>query len=105
MYCRSNSTMDDIIMLEERVCSSPVTVTTANQQVLDYIEATFNAILHEIRQSSADGKPVVTLKRIVSVKPYFDDDDFAQLKWHVKACEVKYHFPGRNKDEAWRFGE
>ncbi|OCT52499.1 Meiotic recombination protein rec12 [Cladophialophora carrionii] len=95
--------MDDVLTPDEGVYSSQVTVTTANQQVIDYIEATFNAILYEIRRPSADGKPVVTLNRIVSVKPYYDDDDFARLKWHVEAREVKYHFPGKNRDEAWRF--
>ncbi|EXJ60626.1 hypothetical protein A1O7_04779 [Cladophialophora yegresii CBS 114405] len=95
--------MDDILIPDEGVDSGHVTVTTANQQVIDYIEATFNAILDEIRRPSADGKPVLILDRIVSVKPYYDDDDFARLKWHVEAREVRYHFPGKNKDEAWRF--
>ncbi|OAP61502.1 hypothetical protein AYL99_03705 [Fonsecaea erecta] len=78
-------------------------ITTANQLVLDYIEATFNAILQEIRQSSGHGKPVIVLKRIVAMKPYFAEDDPTHLNWHIESREVKYHFPGQNKAEAWRF--
>ncbi|EXJ74677.1 uncharacterized protein A1O5_01370 [Cladophialophora psammophila CBS 110553] len=80
-----------------------VTVTAANQQVLDYIEATFNAIIHELRLPSGDGKPVVALNRIVAVKPHLDEDDAMRLKWHVESRRVRYHFPGKNKDEARRF--
>ena len=82
-----------------------ITITAAGQQVLDFVEATFNGILHEIRRPSGDGKPVITLHRITAVRPYFDEDDFMRLKWHIESRDVKYHFPGKNKDEAWRFGK
>ena len=82
-----------------------VPVNTANQLVLDYIEATFNAIIREIRQPSGQGKPVIALNRIVAVKPFFDEDDPTHLSWHIESREVKYHFPGQSKSEAWRFGK
>ncbi len=81
-----------------------LSLTTANQQVLSYIETTFNAVLYEINQPLSDGKPVITLRRIISAKPYYDDDDFAQLKWNIESREVRYHLPGKNQDEAWKFG-
>lgn len=84
---------------------SPPKVSAVNQQVLGYIETTFNTILHEIKQPSGEGKPVITLSRIAAVKPYFDDEDPMRPKWHISSREVKYHLPGKTKDEAWRFGK
>ncbi|KAJ9602252.1 endodeoxyribonuclease [Cladophialophora chaetospira] len=95
--------MEDTPMTEEPLDPPQLTPTAANQHVMHYIETTFNTILNEITLPSSNGKPVITLKRIVSVKPYYDDDDFAQLKWHIESREVNYHFPGKNQDEAWRF--
>jgi len=43
------------------------------------------------------------LKRIVAVRPYYDEADFMRLKWHIEDREVQYRFPGRTEDEAWRF--
>ena len=80
-------------------------VTPANQQVLDYIETSFRVILHEIKHPSGEGKPAIKLNRISSVRPYYDDDDFACLKWRIVSRQVAYHFPGKNRDEAWRFGK
>lgn len=83
----------------------PSKVGTANQQVLDYIETTFNAILHEIQQPSGEGRPVITLSRITAARPYFDDEDHMRPKWHIDSRVVNYHLPGKTKDEAWRFGK
>jgi len=91
-------------MTEEPLDPAQPAPTSANQQALNHIETTFNAILHEISQPLGNGRPVITFKRIVSVRPYYDDDDFAQLKWRIESREVNYHFPGKNQDEAWRFG-
>ena len=98
-------TMEGVQEGSEVPDTASVTITAANQQVLDYIEGTFGAILHEIRRPSGDGKPMITLSRIVAVSPYFDEDDYMRLKWHIESRQVQYHFPGKNKDEAWRFGE
>ena len=95
---------DDVLMLDEPPMAPQTLVSSANQQVLDYIETTFNGILHEIKHPSGEGKPVIRLNRVVSVKPYYDDEDFARLKWHIASRQVEYRFPGKNKDEAWRFG-
>ncbi|OAL26878.1 hypothetical protein AYO20_09911 [Fonsecaea nubica] len=78
-------------------------ITAANQLVLDYIEATFNAIIQEIRHTSGHGKPVITMSRVAAVKAYPDEDDPTHLHWHVESRQVQYHFPGRTKAEAWRF--
>lgn len=79
-------------------------ITAANRKVLTYIETTFNKILHEI-QIRPCGKPVIVLRRIVSVRPYHDANDFNRLKWHIQDREVSYSFPAKTRDEAWRFGE
>ncbi|KIW79776.1 hypothetical protein Z517_06390 [Fonsecaea pedrosoi CBS 271.37] len=78
-------------------------ITAANQLVLDYIEATFNAIIQEIKHTSGHGKPVITMSRVAAVKAYPDEDDPTHLHWHVESRQVQYHFPGRTKAEAWRF--
>ncbi|KAI1622038.1 meiotic recombination protein SPO11 [Exophiala viscosa] len=81
----------------------PEPLTTAgNRKVLAYIETTFNHILHEI-QIRPCGKPVIVLRRIVSVRPYHDENDLNRLKWHIEDREVTYSFPAKTKDEAWRF--
>jgi hypothetical protein len=79
------------------------TVTPAGQRVLDYIEETFDNILGEVKTRPC-GKPVIILRRIVSVRPYYDEVDPGILKWHIQDREVKYFYPGKTKDEAWRFG-
>ncbi|KIW29464.1 uncharacterized protein PV07_05278 [Cladophialophora immunda] len=83
--------------------STGVHISAANQLVLDYIEATFNAIIQEIREPSGHGKPVIALNRIVAVRPSFDEGEPSRLNWHVKSRKVKYHFPGQSTAEAWRF--
>jgi hypothetical protein len=82
----------------ETQCSDP------SQNVRNYITNTFNSILYILSHPSPGTQPSVTLRRIVSVKPYCDEDDGAQVKWDVESREVVYRFPGKNKDEAWRFG-
>jgi len=77
--------------------------STGNRKVLDYIESTFHSILHEI-QIRPCGKPTIVLKRITALKPVYDDH-VACLNWHVEDREVSYGWPGKNKDEAWRFGK
>jgi hypothetical protein len=79
-------------------------ITAANRKVLTYIETTFNSILREI-QIRPCGKPVIVLRRIVSVRPYHDKKDLNRLKWQIQDREVSYSFPAKTKDEAWRFGE
>jgi meiotic recombination protein SPO11 len=97
--------MDEMLMTDDPVTALEVNVTAANRQVLNYIETTFNGILNEISNPSGEGRATIRLNRIVSIKPYYDNKDFAHLKWHVESREVAYCFPGRNKDEAWRFGK
>ncbi|KAJ9500047.1 endodeoxyribonuclease [Exophiala xenobiotica] len=79
-------------------------ITVASQKVLDFIENTFNNILREIEVRPC-GKPVIVLRRIVAVRPYYDEADFMRLKWHIEDREVQYRFPGKTDDEAWRFSE
>ena len=92
--------------LQERFQSDPqgVAVPPTSEKVLDYIQRTFNDILDEIKVRPC-GKPVITLKRITAVKPYYDDSDSIRLKWRIEDREVSYSFPGKTKDEAWRFGK
>lgn len=95
--------MDSHLPHNDGPSNSQVTITAANQRVLSYIEATFNAILQEIK-ARPGGKPVIMLKRTVAVRPYYDEDDMRRLKWLVEDREVRYCFPGKTKDEGWRFG-
>jgi len=77
--------------------------TPGNRKVLDYIESTFHSVLDEI-QIRPCGKPAIVLKRITALKPHYDDH-VACLNWRVEDREVSYSWPGKNKDEAWRFGK
>jgi len=100
----SESTMDTRIL--RQACQSDsqrIVVSPASQKVLCYIERTFNDILNEISVRPRS-KPVITLQRISTIKPYYDDTDSMPVKWHIEDREVSYSFPGKNKDEAWRFG-
>ncbi|RVX66221.1 hypothetical protein B0A52_10148 [Exophiala mesophila] len=88
--------------LESLTRQAPVHVSLAHQKVIDYIESTFDHIIQEI-QVRPYGKPVITLKRITAIKPYYDHSDYMRLKWHIEDRPISYSFPGKNKDEAWRF--
>jgi hypothetical protein len=98
--------MEDLMLAydDQRSYINETKVTDPSQSVRNYITNTFNTILHVLTCPSPETQPSITLKRIVSVKPHHDEDDGAQLKWHVESREVVYRFPGKNKDEAWRFG-
>lgn len=78
-------------------------VSPAHQKVIEYIESTFDHIIHEI-QVRPHGKPVITLRRITAINPYYDHSDYMRLKWHIEDRPMTYSFPGKNKEEAWRFG-
>jgi hypothetical protein len=60
-----------------------------------HIEVMFLAILCEI-QKRPSGNPKITLRRIVP--------DRLNLSQQFKQREVTYRWPGRNREEAWRFG-
>ncbi|KIV86723.1 hypothetical protein PV11_02318 [Exophiala sideris] len=94
----------DFISRQNDLSSSPrePLITAGNRRVLAYIEGTFNNILREI-QIRPCGRPVIILRRIASVRPYHDGNDFNRLKWHIEDREVTYSFPAKTKDEAWRF--
>lgn len=81
----------------------PLPISPANQQVLHYLESTFNQIIQDI-QANPCKKAAIVLRRITSISPYHDQEDSMRLKWHIKDTEVVYTFPGKNKDAAWRFG-
>lgn len=79
------------------------TRSPANQQVLDYIESTFNRIIQDIQDDECK-KAAIILRRITSISPYHDHEDYMRLKWHIQDTEVVYNFPGKTKDDGWRFG-
>lgn len=78
-------------------------MSPATQQVLHYLESTFNQIIHDIQDHPCK-KAAIVLRRITSISPYHDQEDSMRLKWHINDTEVVYTFPGKNRDEAWRFG-
>ena len=68
--------------------------TSAQQtRVIEYIEATFLAILEEIQKRPV-GHPLITLKRIVRSQSQ-----------QPNQRQVTYGWPGRTRDEAWRFSK
>jgi meiotic recombination protein SPO11 len=85
------------IELEDFGCESP------QQRVVAYIETTLRCVIQDI-QARPDGRPSVTLKRIRDVKAWVNPFTL-QLERQIVDREVTYRFPGRNKDEAWRFGQ
>jgi hypothetical protein len=68
----------------------------ASDRVLDYIEDTLSSIVKEI-QIRPCGKPSITLRRIGRLS-----SDPSQTQ--ITERDITYSFPGKNKEEAWRFG-
>lgn len=64
---------------------------------VNYIEKTFNQIIKDIHIRPC-GHPSIVLKRIAHVKSPGSDNS-----WEVADRQTKITFPGKNKDEAWRF--
>jgi hypothetical protein len=71
----------------------------SQSRVTDYIEKTFNQILKDI-QIRPCGHPNIVLRRIADAKPRDPDDC-----WDVVDREMKISFPGKTKEEAWRFSQ
>lgn len=62
---------------------------------MEYIELTFLNVLSEIEKRPL-GNPKITLKRIVPHP--------SNLRGHITEREITYSWPGKNREEAWRFG-
>lgn len=62
---------------------------------LAFIESTFLDILSEIEKRPA-GDPKIRLRRIVR--------DPIDLNPTIRVREVTYRWPGKTREEAWRFG-
>jgi hypothetical protein len=72
------------------------------QKVLEYI----NDILARIRNSlecRPCGNLSITLDRITGYKPQYTTSDQCPV-YTIESSTVTYTFPGKTKDEAWRFG-
>lgn len=81
---------------------APGTDIEKAQRLLSYIDGTIRNIYDQL-QTKPYGKPSITLKRIAKLKPQQSED--GELRWEIESREVTYSFPGKNKDEAWRFSE
>ena len=79
------------------------TALVARQIVLAFIEETFSKILEEL-QIRPYGRPCITLRRITALRPLTEGLGTA-FTWNISYRDVIYGFPGKNKDEAWRFGK
>jgi meiotic recombination protein SPO11 len=77
-------------------------IETPQERVLAYIETTLGHTIQAI-QVRPHGRPSVTLKRIRDVKTAVNPFT-QQVERQIVDREVTYRFPGKNKDEAWRFG-
>src|SRR5271170_4161515 len=75
----------------------------APSMVVAYVEETFKHIVDEIQQKPF-GRPKIVLRRIKARRPLYGNSEM-QLKWQVEDREAAYHFPGKNKNEAWHFSK
>ena len=75
---------------------------TPQERVLFYIEETLGRVLQAI-QVRPDGRASIVLRRIKDVKTSINPIT-QQVVRQIVDREVTYCFPGKNKDEAWRFG-
>lgn len=66
-------------------------------KVVNYIENTFKQIIQHI-QIRPCGHPSILLKHIIDVKSRGPDEG-----WEVVDREMKISYPGKGKEEAWRF--
>ena len=78
-------------------------IESAQGRVLAYIETTLGHIIQEI-QVRPHGCPSITLKRIKDVQTSVNVVT-QQVERRILDREVTYCFPGKNKDESWRFGQ
>ena len=76
-------------------------LTQSQKAVIDYIEDTFSRLLAEI-QRRPHGHPEIVLRKITSLKAH-EDIDSGTIVWDIQDREVRYGFPGKTKEEAWRF--
>ena len=83
--------------------TSPIESTESPRgRVLAFIETTLSGIVGDI-QVRPYGRPSIYLKRITNVQ--VDVDPVTQTaRQQISDKDLIYSFPGRNKDEAWRFG-
>lgn len=89
--------MDENVHESDHTRKSPLREPQA--KVFHYIEKTFNNIISSI-QIRPSGRPSIILKRITVINSRGPDEG-----WHVDGREMKISFPGKNRDETWRFGE
>jgi hypothetical protein len=75
---------------------------TPQERVLAYIETSLGHIIQAI-QVRPHGRPSLSLKRVRDVKISVSPGS-GQVERQIVDREVTYCFPGKNKDEAWRFG-
>ena len=73
-----------------------------SQRVLHFIEDTVQDIEEQLALRPA-GKPSITLNRITGLRPH-DDAQNGEGAWVAREHQVTYSFPGKTKEEAWRFG-
>lgn len=76
---------------------------TPRERVLAYIETSLGRIIQAI-QVRPHGRPSISLKRVRDVKISVNPGS-GQVERQIVDREVTYCFPGKNKDEAWHFGE
>ena len=76
-------------------------IETAQERVLFFIETTLSAAMSSVQSLQA---PSITLRTIKDVH-YSESLLTNLLERQIIDREVTYSFPGRNVDEATRFGE
>ena len=77
-------------------------ISAPQDRVLAYIEHSLGFCIQAI-QTRPDGCPSIALKRIRDVQTSINAVT-QRVERQIVDREVTYSFPGKNKDEAWRFG-
>lgn len=86
-------------MVQDSLSNMP-SLTESNKKVLEYIEKTLNDVIRQIGVQPY-GHPQIRLNRITSLT---SRDDVDGISWDIGSREIVYTLPGKNEDEAWRFG-
>jgi hypothetical protein len=97
----SFSTMD-LYRIDEAQASRSA-LCNPQAKVMDYIESTLNKVLEDI-QIRPCGRPSIILRRITDVRPPLSSNHLSD-ELEVTYKDMTISFPGKNKDEAWRFSQ
>lgn len=77
-------------------------VTAASSKARSFIETTLQQVCEEVSLGE-HGNAAVQLRRLEKYEAVVGDD-LVSTQFKAKDHAVKYSWPGKTSDEAWRFG-